>query len=53
MARQMLRLGDELVTVNGVSLELLDHFDAWNLLKRLPDGPVYLRIRRPSDISQT
>lgn len=50
-ARQMLRPRDELVAVNGVSLELLDHFDAWDLLKRLPDGPVYFKIRRRLSIS--
>jgi len=45
-ARGVLRPHDELLSVNGISLEGLYHFHAWTLLKRLPDGPVHLKIRR-------
>jgi len=50
-ARGLLQPGDELLTVNDVSLSDLTHFDAWNLLKRLPYGPVRLVVHRPSDPS--
>jgi len=44
----MLQPRDELLAVNDVSLDSLNHFDVWKLLKRLPDGPVHLKIRRQS-----
>ena len=45
-ARGLLEPGDQLRSVNDVSLDALNHFDAWNVLKRLPNGPVRFRINR-------
>ena len=48
-ARDLLRPGDQLRTVNDITLDGLNHFEAWNVLKRLPNGPVRFTIHRHSD----
>ena len=37
---------DEILEVNGVDFTALRHYEAWNHLKFLDDGPVHFRIRR-------
>uniref|UniRef100_A0A4W6D5A2 Pro-interleukin-16 n=1 Tax=Lates calcarifer TaxID=8187 RepID=A0A4W6D5A2_LATCA len=41
-----LQCGDELLQVQGVSLQDMTRFEAWNMIKALPDGPVTAVIRR-------
>uniref|UniRef100_A0A672GRW4 Pro-interleukin-16 n=1 Tax=Salarias fasciatus TaxID=181472 RepID=A0A672GRW4_SALFA len=41
-----LRSGDELLTVQGLSLQDNTRFEAWNMIKALPEGPVTVEIRR-------
>ena len=46
-----LRAGDEILSANGHPLSDLSHFVALNFLKSLPDGAVYLAVRRDSTCS--
>ncbi|XP_019935712.2 pro-interleukin-16 isoform X2 [Paralichthys olivaceus] len=41
-----LQCGDELLQVQGVSLQDMARFEAWNMIKALPEGPITLVIRR-------
>lgn len=41
-----LQCGDELLQVQGVSLQDMTRFEAWNMIKGLPEGSVTLVIRR-------
>ncbi|XP_043954948.1 pro-interleukin-16 isoform X2 [Gambusia affinis] len=41
-----LQCGDELLQVEGVSLQDMTRFEAWKMIKALPEGPVRLVIRR-------
>ncbi|XP_054878432.1 pro-interleukin-16 isoform X2 [Poeciliopsis prolifica] len=41
-----LQCGDEVLQVQGVSLQDMTRFEAWKMIKALPEGPVTLVIRR-------
>lgn len=40
------RPGDEILQLAGTAVQGLTRFEAWNVIKALPDGPVTLLIRR-------
>ena len=40
-----LRVGDQILSVNGRDVTVLSRIEAWNLMKKLPDGAVQLVIR--------
>lgn len=41
-----MRPGDEILQLAGTAVQGLTRFEAWNVIKALPDGPVTLLIRR-------
>ncbi|XP_061563811.1 pro-interleukin-16 [Cololabis saira] len=41
-----LQCGDEVLQVQGVSLQENTRFEAWNMIKALPQGPVAVVVRR-------
>ncbi|XP_008403296.1 pro-interleukin-16 isoform X2 [Poecilia reticulata] len=41
-----LQCGDEVLQVQGVNLQDMTRFEAWKMIKALPEGPVTLVIRR-------
>lgn len=46
-AEQMgLQQGDVLLQVQGISLQDKTRFEAWNLIKTLPEGPLEFILRR-------
>uniref|UniRef100_A0A8C9M3D1 PDZ domain-containing protein n=3 Tax=Panthera tigris TaxID=9694 RepID=A0A8C9M3D1_PANTA len=40
--------GDEILHLAGTAVQGLTRFEAWNVIKTLPDGPVTIVIRRRS-----
>lgn len=38
--------GDEILHLAGTAVQGLTRFEAWNVIKALPDGPVTVVIRR-------
>lgn len=40
--------GDEILHLAGTAMQGLTRFEAWNIIKTLPDGPVTIVIRRKS-----
>lgn len=40
--------GDEILHLAGTAVQGLTRFEAWNVIKALPDGPVTIVIRRKS-----
>lgn len=47
----ILKVGDELVSVNTVDVTGMARIEAWNFLKKLPDGTVSLVLRQKLDSS--
>nr|KAF6399239.1 interleukin 16 [Molossus molossus] len=45
---ETVRPGDEVVQVAGTAVQGLTRFEAWNVIKALPDGPVPVLLRRKS-----
>lgn len=45
----VLKVGDELVSVNTVDVTGMARIEAWNFLKKLPDGTVTLVLRQKLD----
>lgn len=40
--------GDEILCLAGTAVQGLTRFEAWNVIKALPDGPVTIVVRRKS-----
>ncbi|XP_051954115.1 PDZ domain-containing protein 2-like isoform X2 [Xyrauchen texanus] len=44
---RIIDVGDELLAINGRSLQGIMLYDAWNIIKTVSEGPVQLVIRKP------
>lgn len=44
----LLEAGDELVSLNGIDVSVMSRTEAWNMMKRLSDGQIVLKIRKRS-----
>lgn len=44
-----LQQGDALLQVQGINLQDMTRFEAWTLIKSLPEGPVTVMIRKRQD----
>ena len=49
----ILKVGDELVSVNSVDVTGMARIEAWNFLKKLPDGTVSLVLRQKLESSSS
>ncbi|RXM92407.1 Pro-interleukin-16 [Acipenser ruthenus] len=45
--------GDELLQIQSTALQGLTRFEAWNIIKALPEGPIRAVIRRKTDVSKS
>ncbi|GCB75849.1 hypothetical protein scyTo_0015379, partial [Scyliorhinus torazame] len=50
---KVIQPGDELLQLNSTTLQGLSRFEAWNVIKSLPDGPSTAVIRRKGPIFST
>jgi len=41
-----LRVGDQILSVNGEDFTQMSHYVAWNRLKAIPVGPLSIAVRR-------
>ncbi|XP_061819849.2 pro-interleukin-16 [Nerophis lumbriciformis] len=48
-----LQCGDEVLQVLGTSLHDMTRFEAWNVIKALPEGPITVHIGRNEDAKST
>jgi len=45
--------GDELLQVHTTAMQGLTRFEAWNIIKALPDGPITAIIKKKNPSSDT